>query len=241
MLIFIPYGCNISFYGTDFAEDLSEVNIFLHYTYEAILMINGMLFVVSAASGAGKTSLVKVLVGSMSNIKMSTSHTTREKRSKEQDGVDYHFVSQDEFKQLIKKEAFIEYAEVFGNYYGTTKQSVIAMLNQGIDVILEIDWQGAKQVRQSFPESQSIFILPPSVQVLEERLGTRGQDNIAVIEKRMAQSKNEMLHYDEFDFVIINDIFDTALAHMKSIIETSRLRCSVQSMAHFDLISALLK
>ena len=201
-------------------------------------MATGILFIISAPSGAGKTSLVAELLNNMSNIKASISHTTRDRRPGEVDAVNYHFTSREQFVEMIEQGAFLEHAEVFGNFYGTSQQWVADTLAGGEDVILEIDWQGAAQVRKLFPESTSIFILPPSKQALRERLHKRAQDDSEVIEKRIAAATEEMSHYVEADFLVVNDNFDTALQQMMSIVSAQHCRLPVYGQE--DLISDLL-
>ncbi|MDB4260877.1 guanylate kinase [Porticoccaceae bacterium] len=201
-------------------------------------MATGILFIISAPSGAGKTSLVAELLNNMSNIKASISHTTRDRRPGEVDAVNYHFTSREQFVEMIEQSAFLEHAEVFGNFYGTSQQWVADTLAGGEDVILEIDWQGAAQVRKLFPESTSIFILPPSKQALRERLHKRAQDDSEVIEKRIAAATEEMSHYVEADFLVVNDNFDTALQQMMSIVSAQHCRLPVSGQE--DLISDLL-
>ena len=201
-------------------------------------MATGILFIISAPSGAGKTSLVAELLNNMSNIKASISHTTRDRRPGEVDAVNYHFTSREQFLEMIEQGAFLEHAEVFGNFYGTSQQWVADTLASGEDVILEIDWQGAAQVRKLFPESTSIFILPPSKQALRERLHKRAQDDSEVIEKRIAAATEEMSHYVEADFLVVNDNFDTALQQMMSIVSAQHCRLPVSGQE--DLISDLL-
>jgi guanylate kinase len=201
-------------------------------------MATGILFIISAPSGAGKTSLVAELLNNMSNIKASISHTTRDRRPGEVDAVNYHFTSREQFVDMIGQSAFLEHAEVFGNFYGTSQQWVADTLASGEDVILEIDWQGAAQVRKLFPESTSIFILPPSKQALRERLHKRAQDDAEVIEKRVAAATEEMSHYVEADFMVVNDDFDTALQQMMSIVSAQHCRLPVSGQE--DLISDLL-
>ncbi|MDB9736893.1 guanylate kinase [Porticoccaceae bacterium] len=201
-------------------------------------MATGILFIISAPSGAGKTSLVADLLNNMSNIKASISHTTRDRRPGKVDAVNYHFTSREQFVEMIEQGAFLEHAEVFGNFYGTSQQWVADTLAGGEDVILEIDWQGAAQVRKLFPESTSIFILPPSKQALRERLHKRAQDDSEVIEKRIAAATEEMSHYVEADFLVVNDNFDTALQQMMSIV--SALHCRLPVSGQEDLISDLL-
>lgn len=200
----------------------------------------GTLFTVSAPSGAGKTSLVDRLLKETPGIQVSISHTTRPMRPGEQDGVNYHFVSHDAFQRMLSQSAFLEHAQVFDNFYGTSQAWVEATLLSGTDVILEIDWQGAAQVRRLMPDTISIFILPPSQQALRERLTGRGQDDEAVIDRRMAAAVTEMSHYVEGDFVVINDDFEQALAELKAIIHSQRLKLEKQQQRHADLLSALL-
>ena len=177
------------------------------------------LFIIAAPSGCGKTSLVKALLENSKNLAVSVSHTTRKPRKGEIDGENYHFVSNETFEQMISNNDFLEYAEVFGNMYGTAKTNIYEKLDSNINIILEIDWQGARQVRQNMPEVISIFILPPSKNVLLERLTTRGQDDKATISERMENSEKEMSHYNEFDYLIINNQFDSALNNLKAIID----------------------
>jgi len=200
----------------------------------------GTLYVVSAPSGAGKTSLLKQLIQEVKQVETSISHTTRDKRSGEQDGVDYHFVDQQKFKQLIDEDAFFEHAEVFGNFYGTSKASIQSQLSNGIDVILEIDWQGARQIQQQIPESCSIFILPPTKDALYQRLKGRGQDDESVIERRMQAAQSEMSHYDEYDYLVINDDFSLAVNELKAIILAKRQKLTYQQQKYAYLLSNLL-
>ena len=201
-------------------------------------MAKGTLFIISAPSGAGKTSLVAEILAQINNIQASISHTTRDCRPGEQNGINYHFVDHQQFVTMIENNAFLEHAEVFGNFYGTSQEWVEATLNTGTDVILEIDWQGAEQVRSKFADSQSIFILPPSKQALRERLNGRGQDHAEVIEKRIAAATEEMSHYVEADYLVINDDFALALEQLKSII--SAQRCKMPVLGHEKLLSDLL-
>ena len=203
-------------------------------------MARGILFTVSAPSGAGKTSLVKALVEQEPRVVLSVSHTTRPKRPGEVNGSDYHFVDKEEFQSLISKGEFLEFAEVFGNFYGTAQSSVDKQLSLGKDVILEIDWQGAEQVRKLRPECVSVFILPPSRDALDRRLRSRGQDNEAVIARRMQAAKNEMSHYAESDYLIINDDFHKALAELRCVIVACRVQQVRQENEHADLIASLL-
>jgi len=203
-------------------------------------MVTGTLFIISAPSGAGKTSLVKQLVKELDNIQISVSHTTRQQRPGEKDGQDYFFVSIQKFEGMILDQAFLEYAQVFGNYYGTARQTVETNLNDGKDVILEIDWQGAQQVRSIFPNSQSIFILPPSISVLEQRLRNRGQDSEQIIEKRMKAAVAEMQRFAEYDYLVVNDVFKQALSDLKSIVIAQRLKVDRQQKQLAELIQGLL-
>ena len=177
------------------------------------------IFIIAAPSGCGKTSLVKALIEDSKNLSVSVSHTTRKARQGEIDGKNYHFVSKEKFEKMISNQEFVEYAEVFGNMYGTTKKNIKEKLDRNIDIILEIDWQGARQVRQNIFDAISIFILPPSKKALLERLTTRGQDDEITISKRMENSEREMSHFNEFSYLIINDQFDSALNNLKTIID----------------------
>lgn len=200
----------------------------------------GTLFVVAAPSGAGKTSLVNALVARHPGVVLSVSYTTREPRPGELDGTHYHFVSGSEFERMAEAGEFLEHADVFGSQYGTGRDQVEQALGAGTDVILEIDWQGARQVRAAMPESQGIFILPPSRDALVERLRGRGQDSPEVIEARMAKARAEISHFQEFDFLIVNDDFETALADLEAILRAQRLRQGRQRDRHGDLLRALL-
>lgn len=200
----------------------------------------GTLYTVSAPSGAGKTSLVKALVEAMPELKVSVSHTTRPKRPGETDGLNYHFVDQDTFMAMLEQGDFLEHAQVFANYYGTSKQWVEQTLAAGSDVILEIDWQGAQQIRKLIPDAVGVFILPPSEECLRGRLTGRGQDDPAIIEARMAEAKNEISHYIESDFVIVNDQFEQALEEFKAIIVAERLYLDKQAQKHQQLLASLL-
>ncbi len=186
--------------------------------------MQGNLFIVSAPSGAGKTSLLKALLERDAGLKLSVSHTTRTPRPGEVDGVHYHFVSVDEFMRLAGEGAFLEQAQVFDNYYGTSQAAVQSLLDEGHDVVLEIDWQGARQVRKAFPEAISIFIVPPSVAALRERLGNRGQDDESIIERRMRDARSELSHYAEYDYLVVNDDFDLALDELQCIVRAERLK-----------------
>lgn len=200
----------------------------------------GTLFIVSAPSGAGKTSLLRRLKEELPGLVISVSHTTRPMRPGEVYGRDYYFVSLEEFERMLAQEAFLEYARVFDHYYGTAKRQVVENLERGLDVILEIDWQGAHQVRRKMPESRSIFILPPSRQALEQRLRSRGQDSEAVIDRRMRAARAEISHYDEYDYLVVNDQFEQALLELKSIIIADRLRLSRQRRKLANLLRNLL-
>jgi len=202
--------------------------------------MTGTLFVLSAPSGAGKTSLVKSLLESTDNLCVSISHTTRAMRPGEENGVNYHFVSVDAFKAMLDESDFLEHAEVFGNFYGTSRSFVEQTLKTGKDVILEIDWQGAQQIRRIFPESISIFILPPSREALESRLRGRGQDPEPVIQTRLSKAKEEMSHFVEYDYLVINDQFDQALTQLRSIILATRLTILRQSKRNERLLETLL-
>ncbi|HEY8569160.1 guanylate kinase [Microbulbifer sp.] len=204
-------------------------------------MSTGTLYTVSAPSGAGKTSLVKALIEADTQVTVSVSHTTRPMRPGEIDGINYHFVDRDGFVAMLGENAFLEHAQVFENYYGTSKAWVEETLASGRDVILEIDWQGAEQVRRLMPETVGIFILPPSQQALLERLTGRGQDDQGVIDKRMAQAINEMSHYVETDYLIINDDFTTALGELRAIMVAERQRLVRQQERHTALLQSLLR
>ena len=200
----------------------------------------GTLFTVSAPSGAGKTSLVNALIESTEDICVSVSHTTRPQRPGEEDGVNYHFVDQNTFKSMLGDNAFLEHAQVFSNFYGTSQQWVEDTLKSGKDVILEIDWQGAQQVRRLMPDTVGVFILPPSKEALENRLTGRGQDEQSVIDARMAEAVSEMVHYVEADYLIINDVFNAALDEFKNIVGVQALKLSRQQELHQELLSQLL-
>ncbi|WP_338804240.1 guanylate kinase [Xenorhabdus griffiniae] len=205
-------------------------------------MNQGTLYIVSAPSGAGKSSLIQALLKTqpLYDTQVSVSHTTRQARPGENHGEHYFFVTVDEFQDMINHDEFLEYACVFGNYYGTSRKVIEDTLASGVDVFLDIDWQGAQQIRQKMPTARSIFILPPSKEELLRRLRGRGQDSEEIIAKRMAQAVAEMEHYNEYDYVIINDDFNTALADLQSIIRSERLRLDRQTQRHDALISKLL-
>ena len=200
----------------------------------------GSLYIFAAPSGAGKTSLVKALVETTADIEVSVSHTTRAPRPGEVDGVNYHFTDVAAFQAMVAQDAFLEHARVFDNYYGTARANIEQRLAAGVDVILEIDWQGARQVREQFPDSIGIFILPPSRQALEERLRGRGQDGDEVIARRMRDAESEISHYGEFDYLVINDDFATALVELAAIVTAQRLRTRVQAGRHQQMLQALL-
>ena len=210
-------------------------------------MKKGQLYLISAPSGAGKTSLVKALLeqavhqhGEHSQACVSVSHTTRPMRPGEIDGVNYHFTDVETFKALQAKHAFLESAEVFGNLYGTSREWVEEKQDQGWDVILEIDWQGALQVQNLVPDAVGIFILPPSLEILHKRLTGRGQDKPEIIESRMAEAVNEMKHFEQAEFLVINDVFDEALRDLQAILRSRRLSLSQQKAKHVALLNELL-
>lgn len=205
-------------------------------------MTTGKLYTVSAPSGAGKTSLVKALVDSSQDLQVSISYTTRPKRPGEKEGINYFFVSRDSFQAMLTEGAFLESAEVFGNFYGTARVSVEKMLAEGLDVILEIDWQGAHQIHQIMPDAIAVFILPPSLETLRERLTHRGQDNEEVIAKRMDEAYSEIAHYFEADYLVINDQFEQALEEIKSILkgQGKDLQLANQQRHHHRLLEQLL-
>ena len=200
----------------------------------------GTLFTVSAPSGAGKTSLVNALIQRDSRLRVSVSHTTRPMRPGEQDGVNYHFVGEQVFRDMLKRAEFLEHAQVFGNLYGTSQTWVEQQLAAGLDVILEIDWQGAQQVKRLIPGTRAIFILPPSRATLLQRLTARGQDDNAIIDARMAEAVEEMSHYVEGDYLVVNQDFDVALAELQAIFTCQRLRTSRQQTELAQLLQDLL-
>jgi guanylate kinase len=201
---------------------------------------NGTLYIISAASGAGKTTLVSAVLQQVTDLEVSVSHTTRAPREGEVDGVNYHFVDKDKFEAMVEDSEFFEYATVFGNMYGTSRQHIQEQLLKGKDVILEIDWQGARQIRQLMPDCRSVFIVPPSTAALRERLTSRGQDDESVIEQRMHEAISEMSHYVEFDYLIINDDFDEARDNLAAIIKGNRMLHEHQQHKHADLLARLL-
>lgn len=201
--------------------------------------MSGNLFIVSAPSGAGKTSLVSGLLASTPNIDLSVSYTTRAPRPGETDGKDYHFVSRETFQAMAARGDFMESAEVYGNLYGTSQSWIQAEIDCGRDILLEIDWQGAAQVRRIFPGSISVFILPPSLQALESRLKGRNQDSAEVIEKRLQAAREDISHVAEFDYVIINDKLDEAVQQFKAVVVAAGLRRDRQLAHRQDLINQL--
>ncbi|MDP2226053.1 MAG: guanylate kinase [Moraxellaceae bacterium] len=202
--------------------------------------MSGTLFVIAAASGTGKTSLVKALVETKPGIGVSVSHTTRPIRPGEVDGENYHFTARDDFQRMIEAGEFLEHAEVFGNLYGTSRVWVEAELKADRDVILEIDWQGAQQMRRLMPEAVSIFILPPSLDILERRLRGRGTDADDVIAHRLAEARGDIAHYAEFNYLVVNDDFNAALADLKSIVRAARLSFRSQAARQAELLTALI-
>ncbi|MCQ2033635.1 guanylate kinase [Stutzerimonas kunmingensis] len=200
----------------------------------------GTLYIVSAPSGAGKTSLVKALVDAQPQVRVSVSHTTRAMRPGEVDGVNYHFVSREDFLARLERNEFLEHAEVFGNLYGTSQRWLEDTLAEGFDLILEIDWQGAQQVRRLMPQAKSIFILPPTQEALRQRLNNRGQDSDEVIDKRMREAVSEMSHYVEYDYLVINDDFAHALIDLQSIFRANQLIQKTQQQRHARLLGELL-
>jgi guanylate kinase len=200
----------------------------------------GNLIIVAAPSGGGKTSLVKELVSSLDNIKVSISHTTRQMRPGEKEGEAYFFIKEQEFLEMIEANCFIEHATVFDHHYGTSVAQINASLQAGLDVVLDIDWQGAQQVRKIFPTAISIFILPPSLSVLQQRLSDRRQDKQAVIDARMHRAQDELAHFAEFDYLIVNDEFHNAAKEMQAIVVANRLRMVRQMQLQRKLLSFLL-
>ena len=199
----------------------------------------GNLFIITAASGAGKTSLVSQLLEKDNQVRLSVSHTTRQPRPGEQNDVHYHFVTEPQFLEILSAGGFLESADVHGAKYGTSQSAVDTALQAGYDVVLEIDWQGAAQVRAIYPQVISIFILPPSVEALQERLNNRGQDSAEVIAKRLAAAREEMRHVVEFDYVTINDNFDIALQDLMAIFRATRLKSQSQVQRYTALIQKL--
>ena len=202
--------------------------------------MSGHLFIVSAPSGAGKTTLVRLLLEKDPGIRVSISSTTRPPRTGENDGREYHFVDVQYFLEMVSRGDFLEWAEVHGNYYGTSRRWIEAELTAGRDVLLEIDWQGAQQVRKAFPAAIGIFILPPSLEELKSRLSGRGTDSAETIARRIAAARDEMRHVDEFDYVIINDDLQQALGNLRSIVSATRLQYTTQRKRHSSLFATLL-
>jgi guanylate kinase len=207
----------------------------------------GNLFILAAPSGAGKSSLIKALLEKHLStdehnnaMQVSVSHTTRTSRAGEIDGVHYHFVNRTEFESLINQGAFFEHAEVFGHYYGTSKVVIEQTLQQGVDVFLDIDWQGARQVKAQIPDTATIFVAPPSKEELKKRLTERGQDSADIIKQRMTKAVSEISHYHEFDFIVVNDNFTAALSELDAIVTTRRLRKEKQIVRHQRLFDNLL-
>lgn len=201
----------------------------------------GTLYIISAPSGAGKTSLVKALLERVGGITVSVSHTTRAPRPGEQDGVDYHFTDRERFEALVTAGEFVEHARVFDNYYGTCRATLVERLEAGEDVILEIDWQGARQVFEAFPQAVKVFILPPSREALFQRLQGRGQDSGETIRRRMADAVSEMRHYDEYHYLVFNNDFEAALAELEALFRAQRLRREPQSRRHAAELKGLLE
>jgi len=202
---------------------------------------SGTLYIISAPSGAGKSSLLRSVLDVMGrDLVLSVSHTTRYPRPGEVDGSDYHFVDSATFEGMVSRGEFLEHAQVFDNRYGTSRQAVADQLATGVDVILEIDWQGARLVRELLPGAVSVFILPPSVEALQARLQDRGQDDDEVIARRMREAVNEMSHYDEYDYLVINDVFQEALDELVLIMQSGQLRLASQQLRHPALLADLL-
>ena len=203
-------------------------------------MSSGSLFVVSAPSGAGKTSLIRAVMAKSSRLELSLSVTTRAPRPGEKDGVDYRFISEDEFNERVAAGEFLEHARVFDHFYGTSRRELEARLEQDVDVILDIDWQGARRVREQMPDCTSVFILPPSLGALEQRLVARGQDSDAVIRRRMREAREQASHFDEYDYLIVNDAFEEAVADLEAIFHAGRLKTGVQRQRHATALTWVL-
>lgn len=201
---------------------------------------SGNLFIVASPSGGGKTTLARKLVSYLEKVEVSVSHTTRKKRPQEEHGRDYFFIQEKEFRTLLEADAFLEHAEVFGHYYGTSATTVKDRMAQGIDVLLVIDWQGARQIKTYFPQAITVFVVPPSLETLEERLLRRQQDDETIIAKRMEQAKEHLSHCVEFDYLIINDELDKAVQELSAIILANRLETSRQLQRNRKLLSFLL-
>lgn len=200
----------------------------------------GNLIIVAAPSGGGKTSLVKKLIETLEDIEVSISHTTRPMRPGEKDGVDYFFTNEAEFLQMIEENAFVEHAYVFNHHYGTSVGQIQARLDAGIDVILDIDWQGAQQIKQLFPQAIAVFVIPPSLSVLKQRLLDRRQDNADIVNSRMHQAQDELAHFSEFDYLIVNENFEQAANELEAIVIANRLRMANQTIRQGKLLSFLL-
>ena len=203
-------------------------------------MASGAFIVISAPSGAGKTSIVKTMCAANPAMVRAVSYTTRPPRAKEVDGQDYYFVSEDQFNDLANSGGFFEHANVFGHQYGTPKAEIVSQLERGKDVVVDIDWQGALQLRQGWSDVLSIFVLPPSLEALVERLSSRGQDDAAVIARRMAEAQNEMTHYDAYDYMVLNNDLDQAVKECQHIVQAHHLRTSHQAMRLAPLLVSLL-
>jgi guanylate kinase len=210
-----------------------------HIKFGITMNNTGTLYIISAPSGAGKTSMITALLESLDDAEMAVSHTTRTPREGEVNGKHYHFIDAEEFLSDVSESKFLEHAKVFDNHYGTSKAAVDILLDKGVDVILEIDWQGAEQVRKIMPEALSIFILPPSKEELEKRLRGRGTDSDEVIAKRLGQSCDDITHYDEFDYVVINDNFEDAVAQLASIFYANRATLQKQKQKNSLLLDQL--
>ncbi len=204
------------------------------------MVAKGRLYVISAASGAGKTSLVNALLEQLPGIDVSVSHTTRAPRDGEVDGVNYYFVETEEFEKMVESAEFFEHASVFGNMYGTSQHHVEDQLLSGKDIILEIDWQGARQIRKLMPDCRTIYIAPPSKEALRERLTSRAQDDDTVIDQRMQEAVSEMSHYVEFDYLVINDVFEQARENLVAIIRGNRMSLERQQDQHTEMLAQLL-
>ncbi|MCU0840950.1 MAG: guanylate kinase [Thiobacillaceae bacterium] len=202
--------------------------------------MSGSLFIVSAPSGAGKSSLVKALLEGDPHLRLSVSYTTRPPRPGEENGVHYHFVDREAFQEMLGRAEFLESAEVYGNWYGTSQPWIESRMAAGQDILLEIDWQGAAQVRRLFPEALGVFILPPSLRELERRLHGRGQDSAEVIARRMAAAREDMTHALEFDYLVVNDVFDMALADLRAIVRAQRLGVGRQMTRLAPLLGELI-
>lgn len=202
---------------------------------------SGHFFVIAAPSGTGKTSLVRALVNHVNDLQISISYTTRPPRPGDIHGKDYYFITQQAFLKMLEQDIFLEHATIYQHYYGTSRDWVLNQLAEGTDVLLEIDWQGAKQVRRLFPNAILIFIVPPSLDTLQQRLQNRRQDPPAVIVERMAGAQREMAHFREFDYLVINDQFEQALADLRHIVLAERLRCREQAQRHASLLANLLE